>query len=535
MICSVLQFLCLVCLSAQDLPATAGPPAERLTIAAESWVVFAAAGCKGCRWLKETCLPGLKESAGTDLPPVLFVDLDAEGNYEVLMDVEEALEASGDLFPALLVGKALRYGEKEIARWAAECEGSLPSPILPNTVVALLKSAPRITLFLERGGVPPSSAGTRPGEIPQQPPADQSTPYADAAIIYFETTGCKGCARAEKLLAFLQRRFPHQGFGRVNALEPKGRLLQMAITTHLGLPAKQRLQTPMFTSGNAICHGETLTDKAAIALVKAAPAAPFWQSWNETEALAAAERDLHSLVASFTVPAVLLAGLIDGVNPCAFAVIIFLVSYLTLTQGMGKTRAFCYGVLFCAGVFLSYFLIGIGFSQMLEILDRWSGVLRSVFVITAAACFVFAIGAGLDVIAARRRGTSAMRFGMPKRIRNLTHRLIRERVGTGLFGAGAFALGVVVSGLELVCTGQVYLPVIVFINSSTEGRAAIGLLCAYNLAFIAPLLAVVCLGVFGVGSKAIAGWAGRHAILMRGLTGGLVLALGIIVLFIAFR
>ncbi|MBT3376828.1 MAG: hypothetical protein HN742_16925 [Lentisphaerae bacterium] len=510
------------------------PPPSSINIAPESWIVFASAGCKGCKWLKTTCLPAVQAKMAKDLPPILFVDLDTEGNYEVLMDVEETLNASGEVFPALLTGNTLRYGEKAIDRWATGLGQVLPEAVLPTSVIELVRKAPKVVPFLEEAATAPS-VPTAPVELPRPEASKRETPYTKATILYFETTGCKGCARAEKQLAFLKRRFPQHGFHRVNALESEGRVLQMAVATRLGLATESRLQTPMFASGKATCQGKTLTDKAVISLLEAAPDVPFWKEWDEAEALGSAERDLRSLAASFTVPTVLLAGLIDGINPCAFAVIIFLVSYLTLAQGMGKYRALCYGLLFCVGVYMCYFLIGVGFIRMLDLIEGWSGVLRGIFLATAAACFIFAAGAALDVLAARRRGTGAMRFGMPKRIRNLTHRLIRERVGTGLLGAGALLLGVVVSGLELVCTGQVYLPVIVFINSSSKGHGALGLLCAYNLAFIAPLLAVVFLGVFGVGSRAIAGWAGEHAIVMRGLTGALVLALGLIVLYMAFR
>lgn len=442
MIAVLVQLAVLPGITIAQMNPAPGPSLPK-SVARESWVVFASAGCKGCEWLKTTCLPALRTKVGTDLPPVLFVDLDAEGNYEVLMDLEEALDVSGDVFPALLVGNTLRYGEKAIDEWAAGLQQALPDATLPASVIGLLESAPKVTSFFEKTATPPAIPSPSAEPLPPDTPA-RSTSYTDATILYFETTGCKGCARAEKQLAFLQRRFPNQRFHRVNALEPEGRLLQMAVTTHLDLPAKQRLRTPMFTSGNATCYGETLTDRAAIALLETAPDSPFWQNWNEVEALATAERDLHDLAAGFTVPAVLLAGLIDGINPCAFAVIIFLVSYLTLTQGMGKTRAFCYGLLFCTGVFLCYLLIGLGFSRLLDVLDRWSGVLRGIFIITSAACFIFASGAALDVVAAKKRGTNAMRFGMPKRLRNLTHRLIRERVGTSLLGAGAFLLGVVV-------------------------------------------------------------------------------------------
>lgn len=56
------------------------------------------------------------------------------------------------------------------------------------------------------------------------------------------------------------------------------------------------------------------------------------------------------------------AGLIDGINPCAFGVLIFFFSYLTL-KGRSRRDIFLTGLLFTLGVFVAYFLIGLGLMQ----------------------------------------------------------------------------------------------------------------------------------------------------------------------------
>ena len=291
----------------------------------------------------------------------------------------------------------------------------------------------------------------------------------------------------------------------------------------------------MFLSGDRAAHGKKLRDSDILALVREAPEDPFWQSWNEKEALAAARRQLGALAGSFTLAAVLAAGLADGVNPCAFAVIVFLVSYLTLAGGMGKRYALTFGLLFCAGVFACYFLIGIGFFQLLDALQQIKSAARVLFFVMGIVCLAFAIGALVDVLNAKKYGASKMKFGMPKPLRNLVHRLIRENVGRGMLAVSAVGLGIAVSGLELVCTGQVYLPVIVFINSTAPGMQSLGLLLLYNLAFIVPLLIVVVLGVCGVGSKALSRWASRHAVVMRAVVGVVVLGLSAIMFTLALR
>lgn len=62
---------------------------------------------------------------------------------------------------------------------------------------------------------------------------------------------------------------------------------------------------------------------------------------------------------------VLLAGLADGINPCAFATVVFLLSLLAL---VGRTRreVLITGLVFAATVFATYFAIGFGLLSVLR-------------------------------------------------------------------------------------------------------------------------------------------------------------------------
>jgi cytochrome c biogenesis protein CcdA len=77
---------------------------------------------------------------------------------------------------------------------------------------------------------------------------------------------------------------------------------------------------------------------------------------------------------------------------------------------------------------------------------------------------------------------------------------------------GAFVTGVVVSFLELACTGQVYLPTIIFVVSQPEMRVrALVFLVLYNLLFILPLVVVFIMAYYGTGSKQFANFLQERA------------------------
>ena len=86
---------------------------------------------------------------------------------------------------------------------------------------------------------------------------------------------------------------------------------------------------------------------------------------------------------------VITAGLIDGINPCAFTVIIFFISFLAL-QGYSKRQVLAIGLSFILAVFIIYVLIGLGLFNFLYQLKTYWVVVKIVYVAGALLCFILA-------------------------------------------------------------------------------------------------------------------------------------------------
>ena len=92
-----------------------------------------------------------------------------------------------------------------------------------------------------------------------------------------------------------------------------------------------------------------------------------------------------------------------------------------------------------------------------------------------------------------------MKLRLPDVVKKRIHTSIRENTWFGGYLVGAFLLGAFISLLELVCTGQVYLPTIIFISGLPALKAhAFFFLLLYNLCFIVPLVVVFLIAYFGV-------------------------------------
>jgi len=532
MLCTVLSRGSTAPVSGQDTV-----PDDNQNIPAHAWIVLASPGCDGCGWLKRTFLPGLRNPASQPLPPVWFVDLDMAGGYELLMQIERVVGTEGTTFPALLIGNDMRYGRTRIQAAREKILRDGFSQQLSTDVVRLLRPGGPVRCFFEK---PPTTSNHETNPVPSpaivvpdpsSPSAhvtenDSARPHSQAHVLYFDTPGCRGCRRADKQVIYLRHKFPDRKIATVSAFARNGRALQMAVATRLGVPTEKRLAAPMFASESRALYGTALTDQALVALLRTSDTEPFWWTWDETTALATADQELRRLGTGLKLTTLAAVALADGVNPCAFAVITFLVSYLTLGGRLQRRMILVHGFAFCAGVFILYFLIGIGLTKILEHLQRMRPVYRTVLGLMGVACVVLGVAAARDAVAARRNGAQAMRFGMPETLRNLAHRLIRQRVGKGAVLAGTFGLGFVVSGIELVCTGQVYFPAIGYIADTAPTAQIYGYLLWYNAFFILPLLAVVAAGAYGLSSRKLAAWGGRHAALTRALVAAVLLLLG---------
>ena len=92
---------------------------------------------------------------------------------------------------------------------------------------------------------------------------------------------------------------------------------------------------------------------------------------------------------------------------------------------------------------------------------------------------------------------------------------------------GALVIGFAISALELVCTGQVYLPTITFVIGVEGMRVnALTYLILYNLMFVTPLLVVFGFVYWGTTSVQLGGVLQRHLMPVKVGTGVLLLTFG---------
>ena len=222
-----------------------------------------------------------------------------------------------------------------------------------------------------------------------------------------------------------------------------------------------------------------------------------------------------SAVAKMALLPILLAGAADGINPCAFATLLFLLSLLSLL-GKSPKEIMAIGLLFTATVFLTYLALGFGILNLLRAATSFE-MLRLLFrIFFSVGALLFGVLAVRDALRIREGRASEVILQLSTENKRRIHAVLRERFRrNGLF-LGTVVAAFLVSLMELACTGQLYLPTLAYLlQTGATLPAEVGALLVYNIAFVAPLFALFLLVYFGVSSKRISRWFEARAAASR--------------------
>jgi len=471
-------------------------------------VYFSAHDCSHCAAASRDVLEPLQVEYGERLE-IKVVEVSEPGNYEMLLRAEEmfAVASQERGLPTLIIDGKVLIGEEAIRQQLVciieSCAAKTGTmwPDIPGLAEIPLRLA----------SAPPIGFGLQPsqGAVCSEEAIASCEGPAAVWVAYFYDVGCQECGRAKYDIQFVKSRFPQLVVEEYSVQEHAP--LAEWLGARAGLPASERLTSPcVFIGDDALC-GAALTAESLLDLVEgysSEGASRVWGEFSPEEA----QDSIVERFEGFGAFAVAAAGLVDGLNPCAFATLVFFVSYLTLSGRRGK-EVLAVGAAFTVGVFLAYLAVGLGFYRVLDLLGGLLTTLgRWVYGFTALLCAALAIVSLLDALKARRGELGDMTLSLPHRLRMRINSVIRKGRSSQAFVFGALVTGLVVSLLELACTGQVYLPTIVFVVSQPALRArAVAFLLLYNALFITPLVVVFILAYYGTGSRQLTRFLERRA------------------------
>jgi len=361
-------------------------------------------------------------------------------------------------------------------------------------------------------------------------------------LVIFHSPGCHNCVKIiQELMPGIRNKFQKQvriDYRDLNELEN----YKLLVSLREKYSPKIGDSLPVFfMEGNFLEAGGKSAEQLE-AFIQASLKSPLAQLGDVPSI------DLAERIKAFTPAVIIGAGLVDGINPCAFTVIVFFISFLSL-QGYRKRDLIIIGMTFVFAVFLTYLLLGLGlFGFLFSIKKFW--FLIKVFNLSVG---VFSLGLGIaaiyDIVKfVRTKSTEGMVLQLPASVKNQIHKVIGQqhrlpnnqgeenevvkKRSVWKLTVSASVTGFLVSLLEAVCTGQTYLPTISFVLKTTPFKLkAAGLLVLYNLMFVVPLFGVFLLAMSGATSKQFSGFLNRQMIKIKVLMALLFFGLGLFLLF----
>jgi len=224
--------------------------------------------------------------------------------------------------------------------------------------------------------------------------------------------------------------------------------------------------------------------------------------------------DTTALVEKLTIPAVLSAAAVDAINPCAFAVLIILMT--TVLASKSKKKALGSGLAFSASIFISYLLMGVGLYSAIQV----SGLTHGFYIVVA----ILAILIGLFNLKDYLWYGKWFVMEVPMSWRPKLKSLIRGVTSI----PGAFLIGFVISLFLLPCTSGPYIVILGLLAKTATRNTAFAYLLLYNFIFILPMLIITLAIYFGLTTTQEAEeWRKKKLKVLHLIAGIIILLLGI--------
>lgn len=189
-----------------------------------------------------------------------------------------------------------------------------------------------------------------------------------------------------------------------------------------------------------------------------------------------------------TIPTIVVSALLDSINPCAIAVMIFLIS--TLLVSMDKKKILIYGLIYILTIFIIYLGLGLGLTYII----RQISIPHLLFVIVGSILIIMGLLNFKDFFY-YGKGIS---LGIPERLKGTVKNNIQKATIVSII-----LVGIVISVFESLCSGAIYLGILSLISQIGLNLKLLLFLLLYNFIFILPLLVILLVFYFGLPLKKI--------------------------------
>lgn len=233
---------------------------------------------------------------------------------------------------------------------------------------------------------------------------------------------------------------------------------------------------------------------------------------------------MKTYLPQITLATVVVAGVIDGINPCAFTVLLLFVTALTSTLQVGednvvrlRARMLGLGSIYIAAVFLTYLALGVGLLASMDLFTRQH--------LPARFGALLAVLFGLWMLKDYFLPELGWRLQAPGRVGTIARQAAKTATLPALI-IGGFLIGL----CTVPCSGAVYLGVLSLLALQPTALRGYSYLLLYNVVFILPLVVILIAASSRPTLVRLARWNVHHKEWVRLALGGSVVAMGLLIL-----
>ncbi|PIR94057.1 hypothetical protein COT97_03365 [Candidatus Falkowbacteria bacterium CG10_big_fil_rev_8_21_14_0_10_39_11] len=236
-----------------------------------------------------------------------------------------------------------------------------------------------------------------------------------------------------------------------------------------------------------------------------------YQDWFEVNQ----DNQMEVVTKGLTLPLVLGAGFVDGLNPCAFGVLFFFIAVLAALKRTKKNILLTGGV-YIIGIFLAYLLIGFGLIKAINVIPSHH------FAAKVSVALLVLVGS-INLL-----NLLLPSFKLGYKIPRISKSKIKEYLIQGTYPA-AFIGGFLVGLCTFPCSGGIYVGIIGLLSISTSYWLGVGFLLLYNLMFVLPLVIILLLGLNPLVLNKLKQLKSKHSKVMHYLSVVLIFVLALII------
>ncbi|GAB4577468.1 MAG: electron transporter [Anaerolineales bacterium] len=244
----------------------------------------------------------------------------------------------------------------------------------------------------------------------------------------------------------------------------------------------------------------------------------FWHPNAPAEAM-------QMYLPSITLPTVIVAAAVDGINPCAFTVLLLFITAMLATLQVGaqakineiRLRLVGMGAIYIAAIFLTYLALGVGLLKSLDFFTRQH--------FPARFGALLAILFGLWMIKDYFLPELGWRLQAPSQVGQIARKAAKQATIPALI-VGGFLIGL----CTVPCSGAVYLAVLSLLALQPTALLGYGYLVLYNVIFVLPLVVILLAASARPTLNRLAHWNLHHKEWVRLALGSGVVGMGLLML-----